>query len=362
MRPRHNCIDKISTAGYNHSYKTNICASSAPFYRGAFVFVGRALYGVFYVENSNRLVVGNFAGRGGKAWHRGAAAYYNLRQRTISRRHRYKQFYNKLVSSSEFPHTAQLGYDELMGVFGDAKAKGDEVLVIPIASALSGSFEWAERAAAESGYDKIKVYDSKCTTFMLEILVREAVRLKERPVEEVVAALDELRPRIKLLAALDTLEYLKRGGRINKTVATVGSMLKIKPVITVSGEGKMELIHKSIGMNAALRYISERFLADKRDENYAVRTIYCMEQSNCEKLRSLAGSDGAPEGYRYQTVTTGITDGDWIEIIDGLSEGDTIAYLPATNDSSGFMGMMMGGMGGGGEMVVAPAGAMPMGG
>ena len=74
------------------------------------------------------------------------------------------------------------------------------------------------------------------------------------------------------------------------------------------------------------------------------------------------GSDGAPEGYRYQTVTTGITDGDWIEIIDGLSEGDTIAYLPATNDSSGFMGMMMGGMGGGGEMVVAPAGAMPMGG
>ena len=105
-----------------------------------------------------------------------------------------EQFYNKLVSSSEFPHTAQLGYDELMGVFGDAKAKGDEVLVIPIASALSGSFEWAERAAAESGYDKIKVYDSKCTTFMLEILVREAVRLKERPVEEVIAALDELRP------------------------------------------------------------------------------------------------------------------------------------------------------------------------
>ena len=77
---------------------------------------------------------------------------------------------------------------------------------------------------------------------------------------------------------------------------------------------------------------------------------------------SADGSDGAPEGYRYQTVTTGITDGDWIEIIDGLSEGDTIAYLPATNDSSGFMGMMMGGMGGGGEMVVAPAGAMPMGG
>ena len=72
------------------------------------------------------------------------------------------------------------------------------------------------------------------------------------------------------------------------------------------------------------------------------------------------GSDGAPEGYRYQTVTTGITDGDWIEITSGLSEGDTVAYIPVSNDYSGLMGMMMGGMGGGGEMVVAPA--APMGG
>ena len=68
------------------------------------------------------------------------------------------EFYNKLVSSPEFPHTAQLGYDELMRLYADAKEKGDEVLVIPIASALSGSFDWAERAAKESGYDKITVY------------------------------------------------------------------------------------------------------------------------------------------------------------------------------------------------------------
>lgn len=205
-----------------------------------------------------------------------------------------EQFYGRLVSSREFPHTAQLGYDALMNVFGDAKDKGDDVLVIPIASALSGSFEWAERAAAESGYDRIRVYDSKCTTFMLGILVHEAVRLRTRPVEEVVAALDKLRPRIKLLAALDTLEYLKRGGRIGKAVATVGGMLKIKPVITINGEGKVELIHKSIGMNAALRNIAERFLADKKDENFAVRTIYCMERTNCEKLRSLVNIEGVP--------------------------------------------------------------------
>ena len=202
------------------------------------------------------------------------------------------EFYNKLVSSPEFPHTAQLGYDELMGLYADAKEKGDEVLVIPIASALSGSFDWAERAAKESGYDKITVYDSKCTTFMLEILVREAVRLRDKSAAEVIAALDELRPRIVLFAALDTLEYLKRGGRINKTAATVGGMLKIKPVITVSGGGEVELIHKSIGMNSALKYIAERFLSDKRDENFAVRTIYCMNGVNCEKLRSLVKING----------------------------------------------------------------------
>ena len=81
---------------------------------------------------------------------------------------------------------------------------------------------------------------------------------------------------------------------------------------------------------------------------------------------SADGSDGAPEGYRYQAVTTGITDGDWVEITGGLSEGDTVAYLPATNDLSSLMSLMMGGMGGGGGAVIgganAPAGAPPMGG
>ena len=199
------------------------------------------------------------------------------------------EFYRKLVSSEQFPHTAQLGYDELMRVCADAARSGDEVLIIPIASALSGSYDWAVRAAEESGYDKIKVYESKCTTFMLGMLVKEAVRLRDRTAEEVVAALDALRPRITLLAALDTLEYLKRGGRINRAVATVGGMLKIKPVITLSAEGGVELIHKSIGMNAALKHIAERYSADKKDGRFPVHAIYCADGANCEKLCSLAG-------------------------------------------------------------------------
>ena len=203
-----------------------------------------------------------------------------------------EQFYKKLVSSTEFPRTSQLNFDVLTGVFSDAAAKGDEVLVIPIASALSGSYDWAVRAAHESGYDGIRVYDGKCTTYMLRILVKEAVRLRERPAEEVIAALDELRPRIVLLAALDTLEYLKRGGRINRAVATVGSMLKIKPVITLGQDGKVELIHKSIGMNTALKYIASRYAEDKKDESFAVRGIYCMDSANCQKLASMTGREG----------------------------------------------------------------------
>lgn len=68
------------------------------------------------------------------------------------------EFYSKLVTSPEFPHTAQLGYDELMTVYSDAKEKGDEVLVLTISSALSGSYDWAVRAAKESGYEKICVH------------------------------------------------------------------------------------------------------------------------------------------------------------------------------------------------------------
>ncbi len=205
-----------------------------------------------------------------------------------------EEFYKRLVSSSEFPHTAQLGYEELTSLFKDAKEKGDEVLIMPISSALSGTYEWTVRAARDVGYEKVHVYDGKCTTFMLEMLVKEAVKLRERPVEEVISALDDLRSRMRLYAALDTLEYLKRGGRISKVAATVGGMLKIKPVITVTEDGKIRLIHKSIGMNAALRYISELYSSDKKDANYAVRTIYCMDDSNCLKLRGLVGETPLP--------------------------------------------------------------------
>ena len=205
-----------------------------------------------------------------------------------------EEFYKRLVSSSEFPHTAQLGYEELTSLYKDAKEKGDEVLIMPISSALSGTYEWTVRAARDVGYEKVHVYDGKCTTFMLEMLVKEAVKLRERPVEEVISALDDLRSRMRLYAALDTLEYLKRGGRISKVAATVGGMLKIKPVITVTEDGKIRLIHKSIGMNAALRYISELYLSDKKDANYAVRTIYCMDDSNCLKLRGLVGETPLP--------------------------------------------------------------------
>lgn len=205
-----------------------------------------------------------------------------------------EEFYKRLVSSSEFPHTAQLGYEELTSLFKDAKEKGDEVLIMPISSALSGTFEWTVRAARDVGYEKVHVYDGKCTTFMLEMLVKEAVKMRERPVEEVISALDDLRSRMRLYAALDTLEYLKRGGRISKAAAMVGGMLKIKPVITVTEDGKIRLIHKSIGMNAALRYISELYSSDKKDANYAVRTIYCMDDSNCLKLRGLVGETPLP--------------------------------------------------------------------
>lgn len=217
-----------------------------------------------------------------------------------------EEFYKRLVSSSEFPHTAQLGYEELTSLFKDAKEKGDEVLIMPISSALSGTFEWTVRAARDVGYEKVHVYDGKCTTFMLEMLVKEAVKLRERPVEEVISALDDLRSRMRLYAALDTLEYLKRGGRISKAAATVGGMLKIKPVITVTEDGKIGLIHKSIGMNSALRYISELYLSDKKDANYAVRTICCMDDANCLKLRGLVGETPLPPENICPIISTHI--------------------------------------------------------
>lgn len=157
-----------------------------------------------------------------------------------------KTFYEKLVESDTLPTTSQAGPSDFLSVFDKVKAAGRSAVVITLSSALSGTYQSA-RIAAE-GYDNISVVDSGSVTIGGGILAALALELSEegRSPGEIVEALEDAKKKIVVVALLDTLEYLKKGGRISGPAALAGSLLNIKPVVSVI-DGQIRLIGKARG-------------------------------------------------------------------------------------------------------------------
>lgn len=210
-----------------------------------------------------------------------------------------EEFYKKLTSSKEFPHTSQPSREEIEELFEKESKGADEVLVMFLAKALSGTHALAEKVAQEGNFKNVHVYDTKATTAVLRILVLEALKNAEKPVEEVIAVLDELRPRIKLYAALDTLEFLKRGGRLSGTATFIGNVLKIKPIIYFTDVCEVKIASKQIGMTLALKGLAEKVKSGNLDSSRPIYYLYTKEDANCdsmiEKLKITSGQKASGE-------------------------------------------------------------------
>lgn len=197
------------------------------------------------------------------------------------------EFYEKLAKSKEFPHTSQLTEEQIEEAVIEAKKDADEVLIISLASVISGSYERC-KAVAEK-FENVYAYDSRCTTVMLKLCIVEALKIADNGAKAVMEMLDKLRPKLKIYAALDTLENLRKGGRLSNVSALLGSLLKIKPVITFSPEGKVEMISKQFGMNKGISYIANIVKKEKIDFTKPVYLIYTADDKNSEALCAKLG-------------------------------------------------------------------------
>ena len=158
----------------------------------------------------------------------------------------HKTFYEKLIESDVLPSTSQATPDAFMKEFEKAKAAGEAAVVITLASKFSGTYQSAMIARAE--YENIYVVDSASVAMGSGILVELAFRLLDegRSAEEIAAILEEEKKKIVIVALVDTLEYLKKGGRVSKTVAFAGTVLNIKPVLSVI-DGEINMLGKARG-------------------------------------------------------------------------------------------------------------------
>lgn len=157
-----------------------------------------------------------------------------------------KTFYEKLVESDALPTTSQATPDNFITEFEKVKEAGDEAVVITLSSKFSGTYQSAMIAAED--YDNIYVVDSLNATVGGGILVELALRLVDegKSANEIAKILEEEKKNIVLVALVDTLEYLKKGGRISKAVAFAGGVLNIKPVISVV-DGEIAMLGKARG-------------------------------------------------------------------------------------------------------------------
>ncbi len=157
-----------------------------------------------------------------------------------------QEFYEKLIESDVLPSTSQATPAAFSEVFEGIAQRGESAVVLTISSKLSGTCQSAMIAAAD--YPGIYVVDSRSAATGTGILAELALRLIDGGLSaaDVAARLEQERESVCLVALLDTLEYLKRGGRISKAVAFAGSMLSIKPVISIR-QGEVVVLGKARG-------------------------------------------------------------------------------------------------------------------
>lgn len=167
-------------------------------------------------------------------------------------------FYEKLANSEKLPTTSQVAITDFEGLFQAITTNGDEAVVLTMSSKLSGTYQSAN-IAAENYRDSITVVDSLHVSIGEQILTRYAEELRNggKSREEIAAALTAKRSKTYMIALLDTLEYLQKGGRISKTAAIAGGLLSIKPIVAVIN-GEITVLCKARGIKKGNQMFSEQ--------------------------------------------------------------------------------------------------------
>lgn len=211
----------------------------------------------------------------------------------------HESFYQELKAHKDLPTTSQPAPEDFLPYFERAKAAGDCLICILLSGALSGTVQTARIAKDLCGYENITVIDSRNTIVGLRALVDLACLLRDQgaDAEEIRAQVEQARDHIALYGLIHTMTYLHKGGRVPAAVALAGTLLKVKPIITVDS-GRVELIGKGMGMKGGIKWILERIGDELRADPRL--PVYFGYSESPEYARELCGR--FQEKYRPAAV------------------------------------------------------------
>lgn len=218
-----------------------------------------------------------------------------------------KKFYEKLIESTELPKTSQITPYAFQQAFEEFK--DDDVVCITLSRKLSGTYNSA-RIAAED-YPNVRVIDSNNVTIGERIIVLRALELAKegKTADEIVEIIEDEKDIAHVIGLVETLEYLKKGGRISPLVAVIGNFLKIKPVVEVN-DGEIKMLGKARGSLAGNNKLREQVSEyGGVDFSRPFAVAYSGLDSSVLNKYLEDSKDLYPEGFVFERVQIGSTVG-----------------------------------------------------
>lgn len=194
-----------------------------------------------------------------------------------------EEFFGKLTTSKELPTTSQLSPYDFEKVFKEVAEAGDTAVCFTISSKLSGTYQSAN-IAAEEYLDHVIVVDTLNAALGENIIVKRAVELRDsgKTAKEIADIINEEKKKVRVVALVDTLEYLKKGGRISTATAMTGAVLNIKPVLAIA-EGEIIAIGKARGIKNGNNKLTE--LVEKDGVDFTRPFVLCYAGNSDELLQ-----------------------------------------------------------------------------
>lgn len=214
-----------------------------------------------------------------------------------------KEFFEKLASSTVNPTTSQPTPELFLEVFNKHKAEGNEVVYIGISSVLSGTMQSAKIAKEMCDYDKIYLVDSLSATAGIDMLVRVACAMRDNgeTAKAIVERIEQLVPKVRIYAYVDTLKYLVRGGRVSKVAGAIGGALGVKPLIAV-GDGAVVSIGTARGQKLAFDKLCNIVKDADIDTSLPMMLLNSENEENMRLMEVYMQENGVNYDWNYGEV------------------------------------------------------------
>lgn len=191
-----------------------------------------------------------------------------------------ENFYDMLIKGGVSPKTSLPNLEEAQERVNKCVNEGNEVIIITISSGISGTYNALKMLFNDN--PKVRVIDSLNAVGGMQILVKEANKYLDKSLDFIEEKLSSLAKRITTLAVPETLDYLRKGGRLSATGYAAGKLLHIKPIILLNN--KVSVVSKTIGIKSAMKYLLRAL--DECDLNYPIVPSYTYNDENLQELIS----------------------------------------------------------------------------